>query len=436
MDPELWAAIVALAASAYFAACNIALKIYSRSRLTEQLEADGKPEVFARFVDRVPHLQLLTAVIRSCLNLAVLLLILVFADRHYDDEWDLVVRYACAFAVTALAVILFGIAIPWSVTRYHSEGLLARSLWFLSLLERVTRPLVSVLRAVDPVIRRISGAERIDASEDDVSDSVMTVVQDHEAQGMVDSAQKQMIEAVFELTDTTAGQIMTPRIEVTGIEVTASLDEVKQTILREGHSRIPVYEGDLDHIAGILYAKDLLQFLGNGDGIAFDLRRILRAALMVPESKWVRQLLGEFRSRKVHIAIVLDEYGGTAGLVTIEDILEELVGEIRDEYEPTGEQEPQITRINETTFDVDARVHVDDLNDDLNIKLPEDEDYDTVGGFVFSTLGHVPDVGEKFEFANVVFTVTAAERTRVNRVRLKIVEAASDAQPDSPSQAV
>lgn len=435
MNPGLLAAVAALAVGAYFASCNIALKVYSRSRLAEILEASGRSDALSAFVDRVPHLQLLTASIRSILNLAVLLLVLLYVGEQYEHPtpWPV---YVSAFATAAVAVSLFGIAIPWSVARYHSERLLARSMWFLGCLERVTRPFVMALRAVDPVIRRISGADPVDQGEDDVSDSVMTVVEDHEAQGMVDNAQKQMIEAVFELTETTAGQIMTPRIEVTGLEVTASLDDVKETILREGHSRIPVYEENLDHIVGILYAKDLLQYLGNGDGMAFDLRPILREALMVPESKWVRQLLADFRTRKVHIAIVLDEYGGTAGLVTIEDILEELVGEIRDEYEPTGDEEPQIYKVNNRTFDVDARVHVDDLNDDLNVTLPEDEDFDTVGGFVFSTLGHIPEVGETFAFNDLSFTVIAAERTRVNRVRIEIAEPAQGSQVDPKSQAV
>jgi CBS domain containing-hemolysin-like protein len=165
--------------------------------------------------------------------------------------------------------------------------------------------------------------------------------------------------------------------------------------------------------------KDLIPYVGQDSGQPFDLRSILREPYMVPESKPVHELLTEFKVSKVHMAIVLDEYGGTAGLVTIEDILEEIVGEIQDEYEPVDETPPGIERLDEQTVLVDARLRVDDLMDELDLELPEDRDYDTVGGFVLATLGHLPQAGEQFDFDGVRVTVTEAERTRVNRVRVE-----------------
>ena len=414
----IWIAIIALLGSCFIAACNGALKFYRRSKLTDMMEAADKGQRLETFHQRLPHLQLVTATVRAMLNLIVLLAILLYVEQagSWDPWWG---KHLLAFGVAGLAVIIFSVAIPLSLARHQPEQMLARSMVLLNAMEVLFRPVTAALHLFDPIVRRISGAERLDNDNEPVSEKIMTVVEDEEAEGTVDPAQKEMIEAVFDLTQTTAGGIMTPRTEVTGIPLGTGLDEIKQIIQREGHSRIPVYEGNLDKIVGFLYAKDLLQFLGDGHTNDFKLRSILREALIVPETKSIRQLLGEFKARKVHMAIVLDEYGGTAGLITIEDILEELVGEIRDEYEPPAD-DPEIRMIDEKTYEVDARVHVDDLNDDLSIELPEDEDYDTVGGFVFSTLGHIPDVGEKFEFANARFTVTDAERTRVNRVRIEL----------------
>ncbi|MEM8495597.1 MAG: hemolysin family protein, partial [Planctomycetota bacterium] len=194
-------------------------------------------------------------------------------------------------------------------------------------------------------------------------------------------------------------------------------------VIEFGHSRVPVYRENLDDIVGILYAKDLIELLETPGSeaekaAAFNLEAILREPFLVPESKKVLELLHEFRATKIHLAIVLDEYGGTAGLITIEDILEEIVGEIQDEYEPEDDA-PVVVEIDENSARVDARTHLDDLNDQLNLDLPEDEDYDTVGGFVFAELGHIPEPGETFESHGVKVTVDEAERTKVIAVTVE-----------------
>jgi CBS domain containing-hemolysin-like protein len=211
---------------------------------------------------------------------------------------------------------------------------------------------------------------------------------------------------------------MTPRTDIHGIEFNAALEDVIATIQEYGHSRIPVYEDNTDNIVGILYTKDLIPYVGRSDTSDFDLSQTLREAYMVPESKSVRDLLAEFKARKVHIAIILDEYGGTAGLVTIEDILEEIVGEIQDEYEPQDEQ-PHLTWLDASSAEVDARMDIDDFNDQMDAAIPEDADYDTLGGFVFAELGHIPEQGEAFEWDGLRFTVTEAERTKICKIRIE-----------------
>jgi len=415
--------MIAALLGCYFSACTIALKTYSRSRLSELLDVAGRTNDLQRLIDRDEPMQLVTTTIRTSLNFVVLLSSLYFFEVHYIS-WNIGWRYTAGFAMAGAVVSVFTVAIPISWARYRAEKLLAGALPVLNMCVTLFLPVAKVLHAFDPIVRRISGADMEQPdSEDAVSDEVMSVVEDHETSGKVDRIQKEMIEAVFEFPSLTAEEIMTPRTDIKGIDVTSSIQDVKKHVDENGHSRIPVYEDNLDHIIGILYAKDLIQFLDNTAMAKFDLRQIMRQAMMVPETKSVQELLAEFRSRQVHIAILLDEYGGTAGLISIEDILEELVGEIQDEYEPTKE-EPTITRVNETTLDVEGRVHVDDLNDQLDVGLPEDEDYDTVAGFVVATLGRIPDEGETFEFENLRLTITDADRTKVNRVRVVRLEPA------------
>jgi CBS domain containing-hemolysin-like protein len=214
---------------------------------------------------------------------------------------------------------------------------------------------------------------------------------------------------------------MTPRTEIIGIPADATYEDVRQTVIREGHSRMPVFEETIDNILGMLYVKDLLRVESPE---TFDVREIMRKVPFVPETKSLRDLLREFQEQKVHIAIVADEYGGTAGIVTIEDILEELVGEIVDEYE-VHEPEP-IQRIDERTVDVDARVGVTELNDAIGLRLPEDAEYDTVGGFVFSHLGRIPEPGYSFEHDAVRITILEAEERRVVRLRVARILAPSE----------
>jgi magnesium and cobalt exporter, CNNM family len=410
----------------YFSACNIALKTLSRKRLADRMRAGFDPARLAEFYRRQPMMLLLTGTARAVLSLVVVLATLYYFEERFTG-WSRPAIYLAVFLLTGGLVSVFAVAIPVSWARYQREGLIALSLPLLNALLAVFSPILWFLHLFDPIVRRISGADLDDGDDSDLSEEVLSIVEDHEDGAEVGEAQKEMIEAVFDLSNTDAEQVMTPRTDVEGIEVHSTLTQVKDAILKHGHSRIPVYEQTIDNIVGVLYAKDLIRYVGDGED--FDLRSVLRDAMMVPESKNVGELLAEFKARKVHIALVLDEYGGTAGLVTIEDILEELVGEIQDEYE-AAEQTPKVQRLDDKTLRVDARVEIDDLNDQLGIDLPEDGDYDTVGGFVFATIGHIPKAGESFDYRGLRFTVTEAQRTRV--VRVEVTELDSQ---DAPAKA-
>jgi putative hemolysin len=209
---------------------------------------------------------------------------------------------------------------------------------------------------------------------------------------------------------------MVPRTDITAIEHSTALKEIVKIFKETGHTRLPVFVGDLDHIVGLIHAKDLLLFLANGHE-EFDIDRMMRPMKYTPASKKVDELLHQMQTEKVHMMIVLDEYGGTAGLVTLEDLLEEIVGEIRDEYDQ-AEEEPLVV-LNEREALVDARFPMTELNERLQLGLEESDDYDSVGGYVYATLGDVPEEGETFKSGKVQWTVEEVNGRRIVRVRLR-----------------
>ncbi|MEM8781645.1 MAG: hemolysin family protein [Planctomycetota bacterium] len=424
MTPLLLTLVAACLLAAYFAACHNALKALSRRRLLDLLEERNQARLAEPFIETVPSLLLATGIARACAALVVVLVTYELVLRAGLEQPF--ARYAVAFAASLVLMSIFTVALPVYWARYRREKLLVRSIAVLQVLRVVLLPITSVLKVFDPVLRRISGIDLED--DDDLAEHVLEAVEKHAEEHAddqehvpLDETQKQMIEGVVELADTTVAEIMTPRTDIQGIQLNGhplGLAEVKAAVVEASHSRIPVYRESLDDILGVLYAKDLIPFLDDPD--TFDVEHAVREAFVVPETKPVQDLLAEFRQKKVHLAIVLDEYGGTAGLVTIEDILEEIVGEIHDEYEPEPDDPTIDVAPDELSATMDARLHIDELNDALGLDLPEDEDYETVAGYVVATLGHIPQAGETFSTDDgVTFTVDEAEKTKVLRVSVQ-----------------
>ncbi len=414
-DWVLWVGFAGLLGLTLFSVLNLSLRTPSRSRNAEEFDRRGRGHLFEGFVARRPQYLLATAALRSASVFVLFVTVLYqFESGETRSGFNRIIG-ACTVAGTLL--LIFGVAIPYAWAKYSSEGLVVFFLPLLVMLRVVFLPVIKFLELFDPVIRRLAGVPLPDAKSaaDELEQEILDVVSEGELHGAVDEEEKEMIESVIELGDTRVVEIITPRTEIVALPVDADLATVLEAIRSQGHSRIPVYEGTIDTILGVLYAKDLL---GRAEDAPFQLSSLMRKALFIPESKLVRDLLRELQKQKVHIAIVLDEYGGTSGLVTIEDILEELVGEIGDEYETTAPA--TFKRIDETTFEVDAGMRIYDLNDQLNVMLPDDRDYETLGGFVFSTMGKIPKVGERCQFNNIGIQVLAAEPQRITRLLVKV----------------
>ena len=247
-----------------------------------------------------------------------------------------------------------------------------------------------------------------------------------EDDSVIEDEEKEMIASIFEFGETLVREVMVPRIDVVAISIDTPLVEATDVILKGGHSRVPVYKESVDNVAGILYAKDLLRYLRDGR-TDVPISKILRPAYFIPESKKVDELLQELQQRKVHMAVVVDEYGGTAGIVTIEDLLEEIVGEIQDEYDV---EQPTIEAISEDEYLFDARVPLDEVNKLLSVQLPA-EGGDTLGGFIYSQLGKVPAVGDRIEFDGVIVEVLSVAGRRIKQVRASCAEAIAEERANS-----
>ncbi len=325
----------------------------------------------------------------------------------------------------SLFTIVFGELVPKSLALAHTEQFALRMSWFVAFLLRVLGPLVRALTAVTNTVSRLLGAG-------DVTPGVMSteelkiLVERGGAQGILEAEEEQMIHAVIELGDQRIHEVMVPRIAMVALPADATMERAIDTVVEEGHSRIPVYEETIDEIIGILYAKDLLPFLRDPNGQRPAIRALLRPPVFVPESMSVDDLLHEFQRRKVHIATVLDEYGGTAGLVTIEDLLEEIVGEIQDEYD---EEDPMIVRISDDEARIDGRADVDDLGElfDVDLGLEDEDEYDTVGGLIYHRIGGVPKPGDQVKVDGLTLTVESTDGRRVSKVL-----AVRDRDPDRP----
>jgi len=258
-------------------------------------------------------------------------------------------------------------------------------------------------------------------------EEIKTLVDAGEEGGSIEEDEKEMIYSIFDIGDTLAREIMIPRMDVLALDVETPLPAAVDAVISLGHSRIPVYQGNIDNVVGLLYAKDLLRVWKEGGQTS--LRGLLRPACFVPETKKVDDLLAELQQKRIHMAVVVDEYGGVAGLVTLEDIVEEIVGEIRDEYDVN--EESLYERVSDDEYLFDARIPLDDVNELLGLRLSS-ADSDTLGGFIYGQLGHVPASGEKVSANATQFEVLTVAGRRIRKVRARRLPSEDAADSSSP----
>lgn len=323
--------------------------------------------------------------------------------------------------ITSYFSLVLGELAPKRIAMQVPEKVSFRVVGILQFIATVTKPFVKVLSVSTNAVVRLLGFDP-NADEENVTEEEIRMMVDVGGEkGVIEDSQKEMIDNIFEFDDLDAGDIMTHRTDMTAIEVTRSLEEVAELAVENGYSRIPVYEDDPDSIVGVLYAKDLLKYVGHTLPAELTISKVMRKALYVPETQSCGDLFKAMNDSHTQFAVVVDEYGGTAGIVTLEDVLESIVGNIQDEYD---DEEEEIVQINETTFTIDGITDLDEVDELVGVNLPEG-DYDTLGGFVISLLGYLPAESDAepavAEYENLRFTVLTFEDRRIGDIKVEIL---------------
>ncbi len=325
------------------------------------------------------------------------------------------------FVLAGFALLLVGSWIPWGITRIAASVFIYHTWRWWWLVSLVSWPLLIGGRFVSAMFERASGIEpELDDEEEAFEDEILSMVSEAEHDGFLEAPTRDMIEGVMELDDNDVAGVMTPRSKVDSLEINTSWDEMVKFVVESGRTRIPVYDGKIDNIVGILYAKDLLRESMRSESKRRPMIKLLREPLVVPESKILDEMLSQFLGRHVHMAIVQDEYGGFAGVVTIEDVLEEIVGEIVDETDE--DRSKDIEKLNPLQADVEGTVPICRLNEELGLDLPEEEEFDTVSGLLMGTVKEIPREGHEITIGNVMFKIQKATRHSIISVRITIAE--------------
>ncbi|HEV2035366.1 MAG TPA: hemolysin family protein [Candidatus Dormibacteraeota bacterium] len=336
----------------------------------------------------------------------------IFLDWHIPTSYRLWLALLVSFVLSVILLIAAEVTPKTLAIRYAERVALAAA----GPVDRLATFLGPVLWAVTIVSRALTGGRAARAPYL-TEQELLTVLHVSEEQGVIEEQEHQMIHGIIEIGDKTVREIMVPRTDIVAVEKNAPLKEIVKVFKEHRHTRLPVYQGDLDHVIGLMHTKDMLLYYTLSTTQEFDIDKILRPIKFTPEQKKVDELLHEMRTEKVHMMIVLDEYGGTAGLVSLEDLLEEIVGEIRDEYDAAEEE--LLVVLNEHEARVDARFPLEELNSRLGLAIEESGDYDSVGGYVHAQLGKIAQAGDSFKGGRATWTVEKVKGRRIEWVRLK-----------------
>jgi len=410
--PALFGTAAALLLIAFvFALFENALQHYSRVKLFALAKGRGTEEPLAALLESEDELFFASKVGRGLFQLVGVAFLVVGLVQTGNES---AIGMFALSLVLGTAFLIVNVAAPYVLGQRFAEGLVLRVLIPYA---RVITPLTLAAGLLQRATTSLFRAQQPpDDPREEIEDEILSAVDEGAREGSLEDTEKRMIEGVIDLRDVDADHIMTPRTEMISLPIDATFEDAVERTRERGLSRLPVYRETPDDIAGVLFMKDLLPYLGHARTPPIE--SLLRRPLFVPQTKNVQELLQEMRARQTHIAIVLDEYGGTAGLVTIEDILEEIVGEIADEHEHATTDE--VTRLSDNAATVEGKTHIDDLNDALDINLPESEEYETVGGLLFTRLGRVPAPGEHWDHDGVRFTVLDSDERRVHMVKVTV----------------
>ncbi len=410
--------------SYFFGLVVVATENYSSSKIEEMLEkADERIRNRALYFDKMWKDILTTAIFCRMATNIVVFYPLFFAEYRPNSTFGLV-----ALVIGLLLLLfLFGHVLPNVYAKRGEEALFLRFAPLLNALSYPLYPLVKIQLISDHIVGKFTG-RRPEGSDSLTEEEILDVVSDGELEGVIEEQELEMIENIFKFDDVPVSEVMTPRSKTVVIAGNAPLKEAATLALDVGHSRIPVYFNDKENVVGVLYVKDILEYWGDESASTMTVKQIMRDAFYVPETKKISELFKEFKTQHVHFAVVLDEYGGTSGVVTIEDILEVIVGDIEDEYDTNADV--QIVRLSADIYNIDAKVEIEDINERLDTSLPISEKYATLGGLMLDVLGKIPITGESIVVANCKLTVLESSAKNIRRISLELIRPEEDEELD------
>ena len=410
--------VILILLSGFFSAAEAALSAY-RSNYLEKLDEEKHPKTYAvlkRWL-KDPNSMLTGIVIgNNVVNILASSIATVVIVDYFGNKGSSV---ALATAIMTILILIFGEITPKLMARNNSSKIAESVSVIIYVMSIILTPIVACLIFISRLVGRILGVNMTSPQLMITEEDIISFVNVGNAEGIIEEDEKEMIHSIVTLGETNAKEVMTPRTSMLAFEGTKTINEVWDEILENGFSRIPVYNETIDDIIGILYVKDLMEHIKNGD-LNSPISEFVRTPYYVPETKSIIEILKEFRTLKVHIAMVLDEYGGVVGLVTIEDLIEEIVGEIRDEYD--DEEDSFYKKIADNEYEVDAMTDIETINKDLELELPISEDYESLGGLIVTTLGRICNVGDEIEIDNIHLKVLEVDKMRVSKVFIKIME--------------
>lgn len=419
MDPsERWEWILfalALLLSATFSAAETALISLRRSRL-QALAEEGRAAavLLQRALDHPERALASIQAANTTLAMGAAALVTLFLEgRAATFTWQVI---AATAIIAAFVYLLLGEIVPKTIARRHSENTALLLIRPVTAMTWLVFPLVlALVRLGNLTVRLIPGMKPLDRNPYITEEEIKVLVEKGEEMGDLQEDEREMVNAIFDLDRRVVREVMVPRVDVIAADVDQPLDETIDTLIGTGFTRLPIYEGSLDNVIGVLHAKDLLRYLRHGrQGLT--IRAVMRPAAFVPENKNAKALLEEMRAKRIPIAVVVDEYGGTAGIITLEDLIEEIVGEIRDEYDV---EEEDIIHLGDDVALVNGKTPIEEINDDLRIMIPTEE-YDSIGGFVMGLFGRPPQTGDECQWENVRFVVENVASNRILLVRILV----------------
>lgn len=418
--------MVLIATNAFFAMSEIAIVSLNDTKIKKMAGAGNKRA--ALLVNLVSQPSQFLATIQVGVTLSGFLASAIAADTFADiiaknvvipSVSPSVIRGVALVLVTLIlsyVTLVFGELVPKRIAMNNYEKIslsVSKPIYYLSV---AMRPFVAFLSASTNTMLKLIGIDPNQQPEEITEEEIRMMIDVGEESGHINQTEKDMINSIFEFDDITVDEMMTHRTEIVAIETEATLEEVTNLALEHGYSRIPVYKSELDNIVGILYAKDLLGLKSEEERRSFMVTKIMRPSLYVPESTNGKTLLTQFKEKKIQMAVVVDEYGGTSGLVTMEDLLETIVGNIQDEYD---NEEEDISEIGENVYILDGLAPVEDIFEFFELKIDDEDDFDTIGGYIVNQLGFIPDNASQPEFAvgNIKFTVLGMDERRVDKIK-------------------